>query len=90
MKILIAEDDRVSRRILEKILVDFGHEVVSASDGREALERYREARVKFAILDWVMPELDGLELCKHIRLDEEEVNKGSEEKARWLAWLRQV
>ncbi len=80
MKILAAEDDRVSRRILERILEDFGYEVISCSNGQQAWEEYKSQQVSFAILDWIMPEMDGPELCRRIRADEEKANVGGEQK----------
>ena len=68
MKILIAEDDSVSRRILEAHLVKWGHKVVVVTDGAEAwdvLQRLDAPRI--AVLDWVMPKIDGPELCRRIR-----------------------
>ncbi len=68
MKILIAEDDAVSRRILETHLTKWGHKVVVAKDGAEAwdiLLRLDSPRV--AVLDWVMPHIDGPELCRRLR-----------------------
>lgn len=68
MKILIAEDDSVSRRILETHLTKWGHKVVAVSDGAEAweiLQRLDAPRI--AVLDWVMPHLNGPDLCTRIR-----------------------
>lgn len=68
MKILIAEDDAVSRRVLEATLIRFGHDVVVAADGAEAwavLEA--EDAPRLAILDWMMPEIDGVEVCRRLR-----------------------
>jgi CheY-like chemotaxis protein len=68
MKILIAEDDQVSRRVLVATLVKFGYEVVVAADGAEAWVALRDAETPhLAILDWMMPEIDGVELCRRIR-----------------------
>jgi len=68
MKILIAEDDAISRRVLEATLVKFGHEVVVAVDGAQALALLeREDAPRLAILDWMMPELDGVEICRRLR-----------------------
>jgi diguanylate cyclase (GGDEF)-like protein len=68
VKILIAEDDLISRRLLQKILQDWGHEVIIAENGREAWELFQKKEVKFIIADWLMPVMDGLELCRKIRL----------------------
>ena len=68
MKILIAEDDPVSRRLLEATLEKFGYEVVVAADGAEAWTALqRNDAPRLAILDWMMPELDGLEICRRVR-----------------------
>jgi len=65
--ILIVEDDPVSRRLLEKTLVKAGHEFVSVENGRKALEQFKERFFPIVLTDWMMPEMDGLELCRAIR-----------------------
>jgi phosphoserine phosphatase RsbU/P len=68
MEILIAEDDAVSRRLLELFLTRWGYDVIEAKDGLEALEILnRENRPAVAILDWMMPGMDGIELCRRVR-----------------------
>jgi sigma-B regulation protein RsbU (phosphoserine phosphatase) len=68
MKILIAEDDPVSRRLLEATLERFGYEVAVATDGAEAWTALqRDDAPPLAILDWMMPELDGVEICRRVR-----------------------
>jgi len=68
MKILIADDDSVSRRSLQGALVRLGHEVVAFEDGAGALTALVEADgPRFAILDWMMPGMDGLTVCQTIR-----------------------
>jgi phosphoserine phosphatase RsbU/P len=68
MKILIAEDDSVCRSVIERTLTKWGHEVVVACDGLAAWEiLQREDAPKLAILDWIMPGLNGLELCRKAR-----------------------
>lgn len=69
MKILIAEDDMASRRVLEATLVKFEHEVVVAVDGAEAWAMLQSVGAPdLAILDWMMPGVDGVELCRRVRL----------------------
>ena len=69
IKILIAEDDAVSRRVLEATLVKFGYDVVVAGDGAQAWALLEgEDAPRLAILDWMMPEIDGLEICRRLRL----------------------
>ena len=71
MKILIAEDDAVSRRILEAYLRKWGHDVVVAKDGAEAWNQFqRDDAPRLAVLDWMMPELDGLQVCSKVRARE--------------------
>jgi len=68
VKVLVAEDDVVSRRILEKLLVQWGYEPVSACNGGEAWVILQEPDApQLALLDWIMPEMDGMELCRRIR-----------------------
>jgi len=68
MKILIAEDDPVSRRVLEATLSKWGYEVMSTSNGREAWEALAAPDApRLAILDWMMPEMDGIEVCRRAR-----------------------
>jgi sigma-B regulation protein RsbU (phosphoserine phosphatase) len=70
MRILIAEDDVVSRRLLHKTLEKWGHEVLVAQDGRQAWEMLRENGAPLVIADWMMPEIDGVELCRKVRAAE--------------------
>ncbi len=75
MRMLIAEDDDVSRLALEAMLTKRGHAVIAAADGQEAWDALQEAdRPPLAILDWLMPEIDGVELCRRLRRDP--ANKG--------------
>jgi two-component system, NtrC family, sensor kinase len=68
MKVLIAEDDRLFQLILERSLSKWGYEVVTVSDGEEALrELLSKGGPQFAILDWMMPKFDGLEVCRQVR-----------------------
>jgi two-component system cell cycle response regulator len=67
VKILIAEDDPVSRRLLEVFLGKWGYDVVVTSDGNEAWEMLQGQDVpNLVISDWMMPQIDGLELCRRI------------------------
>lgn len=73
MKILIAEDDPVSRRLLEAKLVKWGYDVVVTCDGDEALKALRTKDApKLAILDWMMPGVDGVEICGMMRREARE------------------
>jgi signal transduction histidine kinase len=67
MNILIAEDDAVSRRLLKSYLEKWGHHVTEAPDGAEAWNQYTRGEQPFVIADWMMPEMDGIELIRRIR-----------------------
>lgn len=68
MRILIAEDDNISRRLLEANLKKKGYEVVVTKDGKEAWSQMMGADPPpLAILDWMMPGYDGVEICRKIR-----------------------
>ena len=69
MRILIADDDSVAQMILNNTLTDFGHEVIKAQNGAEAWEQYCNENVRMLILDWMMPELNGLEVCRMVRAE---------------------
>ncbi|MCI0461690.1 MAG: response regulator, partial [Gemmataceae bacterium] len=68
MKILVAEDNAFYAHMLEASLRDWGYEVATARDGAEAWRALNQPdHPRLAILDWLMPELDGLELCRRVR-----------------------
>ena len=67
MRILIVEDNRISNRLLQKILEKMGHEVLSAKDGLKAWDLLQKNDIKLVITDWMMPHMDGLSLCREIR-----------------------
>ncbi len=66
-KILIVEDDAFSRNLLVKLLSKEGFTVVTAKDGVEALEKLEKDRFQAVLTDWMMPNLDGIELIQKIR-----------------------
>ncbi|MDQ1729606.1 MAG: hypothetical protein QOD33_1731 [Pyrinomonadaceae bacterium] len=68
MKILVAEDDPVSSRLLAVILKKWGHEVVTTNNGNEAWSLLQQdGAPPLAILDWLMPGLEGPEVCRRVR-----------------------
>lgn len=67
MKILIADDDESIRKLLTTILKNLGHSVIIASDGIEAWKILEKVQIRVIISDWIMPNMNGLELCKKIR-----------------------
>lgn len=67
MRTLIADDDRVTATILASVLRRWGLQVVLAHDGSSAWAHMMRERPPLVILDWMMPEIDGPELCRRIR-----------------------
>lgn len=66
-KILVVDDEKPISDIIKFNLIKEGYEVITAFDGREALNKYEEEKPDLIILDWMLPELEGLEVAKEIR-----------------------
>jgi two-component system, cell cycle response regulator len=88
LKILVADDEAISRRLLEKTLERVGYEVIAVENGKQALENLsRKEGPRLALLDWVMPEMDGPAVCRAVRKRSEQTyvymvlltSKGSKE-----------
>jgi DNA-binding response OmpR family regulator len=69
MKVLIADDDDITRLLLSSALTKLGHKVHAVANGREAWDAWNGGEFPFVISDWMMPDLDGLEFCRHIRAE---------------------
>jgi len=70
MKILVADDDPVFQMLLTQMLTEWGYDVLVAIDGNEAWKQVRsKGGPRLAIVDWVMPGLDGLEVCRKVRAE---------------------
>jgi two-component system cell cycle response regulator len=67
MKILIAEDEPSSRLVLKKAIEKLGHECLVAEDGHQAWALFQSREVDVVISDWMMPGIDGIELCRRVR-----------------------
>jgi len=67
MKILIAEDDLISRKLLSSTLEEFGHSVAVYENGADAWAAFDRSPVRVIVSDWLMPGLDGLEFCRRVR-----------------------
>jgi putative two-component system response regulator len=67
MRILIVDDDEFATNILANALTQFGHHVTAARNGQEALELMRSSSYRLVVLDWEMPGMSGIDLCRHIR-----------------------
>ena len=69
MKLLIVEDEKTIRMTLQRLLETQGYDVLAAENGREGWEIFEKEKddIYFAIIDWMMPEMNGLELCRRIK-----------------------
>jgi two-component system chemotaxis response regulator CheY len=67
MRVLIVEDDPMSALVLRRTLETMGHETIAAADGFEAWELIQSDDIRLVISDWMMPRMDGLELCRRLR-----------------------
>jgi CheY-like chemotaxis protein len=67
MNILVVEDSQVTLNLLSNRLKEWGHTLYSAKNGVDAWERLKSVSVDIVVSDWIIPELDGLELCRRIR-----------------------
>lgn len=67
MRVLVIDDDDISAELLSNALEQFGHEVTTASNGRDGFELVRTGEFRIVVTDWEMPEMDGLQLCRKIR-----------------------
>jgi DNA-binding response OmpR family regulator len=67
MKVLVADDDLVSRTILDRLLRRLGYEPVLTASGREALAQIMREEIPLLVTDWQMPDIDGPELCRRLR-----------------------
>jgi sigma-B regulation protein RsbU (phosphoserine phosphatase) len=67
MRVLVVEDEEISAIVLSENLRGLGFEVTLAHDGEEGWQRFNENEFSILIVDWMMPKLDGLELCRRVR-----------------------
>ena len=67
MNVLVAEDDPVALRVVQAVLTAAGHHVSVAENGEIALGVWQLSDQRVIVSDWLMPELDGLELCRRVR-----------------------
>jgi diguanylate cyclase (GGDEF)-like protein len=72
VQVLIAEDDAASRLMLRRAIEQLGHDVLVATDGTDAWNLYRRSEIDVIVSDWVMPGMDGLDLCRRVRASQRE------------------
>ncbi len=70
LRILVVDDDRAARLLMERYLSNTGHEILTATNGVEAMRIILDQGPQIVVTDWNMPEMDGLELCRNIRSNE--------------------
>jgi CheY-like chemotaxis protein len=75
MKILVVDDDAVDRTLLERLVAKHGHEPVVATNGKEAIERFKTGDISIILMDWMMPGTDGIKATKEIRALEKELKR---------------
>ena len=68
-RILVVEDDATSRLFLQRNLRGAGYEAIIATNGLEGLERAREIHPALIICDWMMPLMDGIDVCRQVKSD---------------------
>src|SRR6476469_1794330 len=71
MRVLIAEDSRMLRRAVGRMVGGLGHECVAAEDGEQAWALFQRDGADVVVSDWIMPGIEGLELCRRIRAQTE-------------------
>ena len=67
LKVLIAEDEAVTRSLLRSTLTHWGYDVVTTANGEEACAKLKAGNIDLCVLDWEMPKMTGLDVCKWIR-----------------------
>ena len=66
MQVLVVDDDAISLSLVENALASSGYEVITAANGREALDLLNSRPIRLVVADWDMPEVSGLELCRQV------------------------
>jgi DNA-binding response OmpR family regulator len=70
MRVLLAEDSGVTRRLFAQVIAECGHDVTEVDNGHSAWQVFRNSPAPLVVLDWLMPVMDGLEVCRRIRASE--------------------
>src|SRR5688572_29257009 len=64
MTVLIADDDKVTLNVLNDVLTRAGYDVITATDGEQAWKKLQQSPAQLAVLDWLMPGMEGIEICR--------------------------
>jgi sigma-B regulation protein RsbU (phosphoserine phosphatase) len=67
LKVLIAEDEAITRSLLRSTLTNWGYDVATTTNGEEACAKLRSGNIDLCVLDWEMPKMTGLDVCKWVR-----------------------
>jgi DNA-binding response OmpR family regulator len=73
--VLLADDDKLTLNVLHDVLVEAGYDVVTATDGEQAWKKLNESNAQVAILDWIMPGMEGVEICRRANADPRLANR---------------
>jgi DNA-binding response OmpR family regulator len=74
-RILLADDDKVTLNVLNDVLTRAGYDVLTATDGDQAWKKLQESDAQVAILDWLMPGIEGVEICRRAQDDPKMANR---------------
>lgn len=73
--VLLADDDKLTLNVLHDVLVEAGYDVITATDGEQAWKKLQESTFQVAILDWIMPGIEGVELCRRAHANPKLANR---------------
>ncbi len=75
VSVLLADDDKLTLNVLHDVLVEAGYDVITATDGEQAWKKLQESNAQVAILDWIMPGIEGVEICRRAHADPQFANR---------------
>ena len=75
MTVLIADDDKLTLNVLNDTLTRAGYDVLTATDGDQAWKKLQQSQTNLAILDWIMPGMEGVEICERAQKDPKLANR---------------
>ncbi len=75
VSVLLADDDKLTLQVLNDVLTGAGYDVLTATDGDQAWKKLLESNAQVAILDWIMPGIEGIEICRRAQVDPKLANR---------------